>query len=241
MRLTDREVRVHLVHLDRVDPVRLQRDHLAWLAPEERQRYDRFIFPEKKHEFLVTRVLGRRLLAEYLGAPFRPEALAFDLGPHGRPELRDPGRQRLRFNLSNTRGLVGLVVATDRDVGLDVEDMARRTDAISVADRFFSAHEVEELKRLPPALHRQRFFELWTLKEAYIKARGLGLAIPLGSFSFTLAPSAAPTVEFDSSIEDDAATWWFAQSFPTTDHAMAVAVRAAPSEAIALSVDWMEL
>lgn len=234
------QVRVHLVDVERVEPARLARERLAWLAPEERQRYDRLVFAEKKHEFLVTRALVRAVLAPLVGEP--PAALAFDLGPYGRPELRGAARsgRSLRFNLSNTHGLVACAVAWDRDVGVDVEFLERRTETTSVADRFFSPSEVAALVALPEAHRRRRFFELWTLKEAYIKARGLGLAIPLASFSFGLDHVGPPTIAFAPSLPDDPATWRFEQFYPSSEHAMALATRVAPGEALRVDLEWRD-
>lgn len=240
--LDEQEIRVYLVDPDQVDAASLAQAHLAWLATEERERYQRLVFAEKKHEFLVTRVLARRVLSARLERS--PEALAFDLGPYGRPELQQAagaGSRRLRFNLSNTRGLVACAVAWDRDVGVDVEHMDRRTETSAVADRFFSPDEVGALMRLDVADQRRRFFELWTLKEAYIKARGLGLAIPLESFSFSLGHGGPPRIAFADTLKDHPETWCFEQSFPSRRHAMALAARIEPHETLRIEVEWLTL
>ena len=240
--LETQEIRVFLVDPERTDAGALAQAHLGWLAREEHERYQRLVFAEKKHEFLVTRVLVRRVLAGLLGRS--PVGLAFDLGPYGRPELRGPpsdGAGRLRFNLSNTRGLVACAVAWNRDVGVDVEHVDRRTETTAIADRFFSPAEVEGLMRLDPSEQRRRFFELWTLKEAYIKARGLGLAIPLESFSFSLGHAGPPTIAFAESLHDDPHSWRFEQSFPCPTHAMALAVRVEPQEPVSIALQWLDL
>ena len=239
--LGEREIRVFLVDPDQLDAGALAQSHLDWLATDERERYQRLVFAEKKHEFLVTRVLARRVLSQWAERP--PESLAFDLGPYGRPELRQAPNapRRLRFNLSNTRGLVACAVAWDRDVGVDVEHMDRRTEATAVADRFFSPMEVEALMRLETNTQRRRFFELWTLKEAYIKARGLGLAIPLESFSFSLDQSGPPAIAFADSLPDHPDTWCFEQSFPSDRHAMALAARVTPGASLRIEVEWLAL
>jgi 4'-phosphopantetheinyl transferase len=136
---------------------------------------------------------------------------------------------------------VACAVAWDRDIGVDVEHMDRRTETTAVADRFFSPSEVEALRRLPPSEQRRRFFELWTLKEAYIKARGLGLAIPLESFSFSFYERAPPGIGFAESLPDDPRTWRFEQTFPSDAHAMALAARAAPGESLRIGVEWTAL
>lgn len=240
--LDDRDVHVHLVDSDAIDPDALAAARLAWLSTDERERYERYIPARSRHEYLVTRVLCRTLLARHLGV--EPAALAFVLGPYGKPELRDPTLPAgvpLRFNLSNTNGLVACAITRGRDVGVDVEHLNRRTETLSVADRFFSAQETAALFALPASAQRQRFFELWTLKEAYIKARGLGLAIPLGSFSFSLQQGGHPLIGFDASLTDDPSSWWFEQSFPSEAHAMALAVREPGGTPLSSRLFWERL
>lgn len=241
----EREVRVELVDIHAVDAENLAKERLSWLSQDERSRYERIVFAEKKHEYLVTRVLCRQLLGKLLGDS--PAQLAFDLGAYGRPELRassscNPDAVRVRFNLSNTRGLVACAVTWDFDVGVDVEDMERNTATTAVADRFFSPHEVSALRALAPHHQARRFFELWTLKEAYIKARGLGLAIPLESFSFVVSEAGRPGIDFEPSVGDEPTAWCFEQAFPSPTHAMAIAARVEPREApLRIVVAWTSL
>src|SRR6185295_18612851 len=120
----------------------------------------------------------RTTLSHY--AAVDPTAWQFARNRRGRPEISGPlGVAPLRFNLSNTAGLIACLVTLGVDVGVDVEDTHRRGETVRIANRFFSASEVAALEALPPERQRQRFFEYWTLKESYIKARGMGLAIPL--------------------------------------------------------------
>ncbi|MCA1586150.1 MAG: 4'-phosphopantetheinyl transferase superfamily protein [Acidobacteria bacterium] len=130
---------------------------------------------------------------------------------------------RLRFNLSHTHGLVACVAAVGCDVGVDVEWMDRALTN-DIAERFFSPHEAAELRRLPDAEQSRVFFDYWTLKEAYIKARGLGLAIPLDQFSFRLRPPAPPAIAFEPALDDDPARWQFAQTTPTPRHRLGLAI-----------------
>jgi phosphopantetheinyl transferase (holo-ACP synthase) len=94
-----------------------------------------------------------------------------------------------------------------------------------IADRFFAPREVADLRALPAADQPRVFFDYWTLKEAYIKARGMGLALPLAHFAFTLRPPAAPTIAFDAEIQDDPDSWQFSQAWPSPDHRLGLAVR----------------
>jgi 4'-phosphopantetheinyl transferase len=130
----------------------------------------------------------------------------------------------LLFNLSNTPGLAVCLVSGAREGGVDVEDTERPGEKIEIADRFFAPSEVTALRALPKEAQRDRFFDYWTLKEAYIKARGMGLAIPLDQFAFDVA---GPTIRIwiDSRLSDDAGSWEFALSSPTSRHRLAVALR----------------
>ena len=122
-----------------------------------------------------ARDLVRSILAGYLDA--KPEALTFVHGPHGKPELESAGTLRFNFTRSGSFGL--LAVTRGRDVGVDVERVEPRRALGPIADRLFGADEAAELRSLPEARRTRRFFELWTQKEAYAKALGVGLTVPL--------------------------------------------------------------
>ncbi|WP_437902444.1 4'-phosphopantetheinyl transferase superfamily protein [Sorangium sp. So ce327] len=194
------------------------------MTPDEAAQQARFLFAENRHEYLLTRALVRTVLSKY--ANVAPEAWSFVRNEFGRPQIAGPpGVPPIRFNLSNTRGLIACLVALDRDVGVDVEDTERASSAVDIADRFFSPGEVTALRALPPERQRARFFEYWTLKESYIKARGMGLAIPLDQFSFHLDDGPAIGISFDPRLGDDRSAWQFALYQPSARHTMAAAIR----------------
>lgn len=196
----------------------------TWLAPGERERLERFRFEKHRHEYLCTRALVRSTLSRY--APVAPAEWSFGANRYGCPYIAGPPvLPRLRFNLSNTLGLVACLVALDVDIGVDVEATERPGETVQLADRFFSPTEVVELRSLPPERQRGRFFDYWTLKESYIKARGMGLAIPLDQFSFHLTPGQPVRISFDPQLQDDPASWQFLQQQPLPDHKAAVAIR----------------
>jgi 4'-phosphopantetheinyl transferase len=195
----------------------------ALLAPEERARKERFYFDKNRHEYLLTRALCRGVLSRY--AAVAPEAWVFRANRYGRPEIASPEGCPVRFNLTNTDGLIACLVAHEREIGVDVEDLERRGETVLIADRFFSPLEVAALHAVPEAAQRARFFDYWTLKEAYIKARGMGLSIPLDQFSFAIEPGRPIRIAFDPRLEDDPSTWQFAQLRPTERHLISAAVR----------------
>ncbi|WP_437302746.1 4'-phosphopantetheinyl transferase family protein [Sorangium sp. So ce388] len=209
------------------DPVRDEALLAAYhrlMAPDEATQQARFLFANNRHEYLLTRALVRTVLSKY--APVAPEAWTFVRNEFGRPSIAGPaGVPPLRFNLSNTQGLIACLVALDRDVGVDVEDTERSNSAMDIADRFFSPAEVRALRAQPSGRQGERFFEYWTLKESYIKARGMGLAIPLDHFSFHLDDGPEIGISFDPRLEDDRAAWQFALYRPSPRHMMAAAVR----------------
>jgi 4'-phosphopantetheinyl transferase len=194
------------------------------LAGDEPQRAQRFFRAEDEQRFVIGRALARTMLSAF--APVGPRDWTFVIDDHGRPVLATlpDGAPDLRFNLTHTDGLIACAVTIGREVGVDVESI-NRTLTHDVAERFFSPREVADLHALPAEDQPVVFFDYWTLKESYIKARGLGLALPLGQFTFIRAPGCAPTIEFAPELHDDAASWQFAQFWPSENHRMAVAVR----------------
>ena len=217
-------VHVDLVHADSADAWAHHDAYRALLSPDEHDRMARLIFERDRRRFLLTRALVRTTLSRYAGV--RPADWSFIANVHGRPEILDRPRgvPDLRFNLSHTEGLIACAVTIGREVGVDVEHIGRRLTH-DIAGRFFAPREVSDLRELPQDQQHRVFFDYWTLKEAYIKARGFGLALPLADFAFKLSPPAPPQIAFEPSLDDDAATWQFHQEWPTPLHRLGLAVR----------------
>ena len=217
-------VHVDLVHTDSADASAQREAYRSLLSKDEEERMARLVFERDRRRFLLTRALVRTMLSRY--ANVAPAAWAFIANVHGRPEILDRPRgvPDLRFNLSHTEGLIACAVTIGREVGVDVEHIGRRLTH-DVAGRFFAPQEVSDLTTLPADEQARVFFDYWTLKEAYIKARGFGLALPLGDFAFTLSPSSPPRIAFEPALDDDPATWQFFQDWPTPQHRLGLAVR----------------
>jgi 4'-phosphopantetheinyl transferase len=194
------------------------------LTDEEARRAARFVHFKDTALFVLGRTLAKTMLSTYVAVD--PHDWRFEIDSHGRPHLasRPNNAPDLRFNLTHTAGLVACAVSIGREVGVDVERIDRQL-VHDVAERYFSAREVADLRALPVDEQESVFFDYWTLKESYIKARGLGLALPLGQFTFHRTPGRAPSISFDPELHDDPTTWQFAQFWPTSEHRMAVAVR----------------
>lgn len=210
----------------------------ALLTAEEEDRTQRYVFARNQVEHLLTRALARTVLARYVDA--NPRDLRFSLTELGRPELASPGAPGLSFNLSNTEGLIICAVARGRLLGVDVEWIERSGQTVEIADQYFSKRETAELRSLPVEHQRRRFFDYWTLKEAYLKARGIGLGLPLDRFSLLLgAPPAvnAPIrIEFEPELGDRSERWWFEQLDLSPVHKIAVAATRAPTETLRLVI-----
>lgn len=179
------EVHVWRAALD-LDAAQIQ-NLRALLSQDESQRADQFRFPLHRHRFIAARGRLRTVLARYLNTA--PQQLQFSYGPHGKPALAAAAAATgLRFNLAHSAGLALFAVAQNREVGVDLESLGRDRAAAEIAERFFSPHETAALRALPEAARRRAFYDCWARKEAYLKARGLGLALPLDQFAVSLAP-----------------------------------------------------
>jgi 4'-phosphopantetheinyl transferase len=193
----------------------------ALLSAEERARQARFRFARDQRRYLVTRALVRSVLSRY--AAVRPESWAFSAGAHGRPAICAPWpAPALEFNISHSADLVILGVTSGRSLGIDAESIAAREADIDGLDRYFAPQESAALLALPPLERRRRFFELWTLKESYIKARGLGLAIALDAFRFELTGERQLTLHMRPELGDSPGRWRLWQLAPRADYLAAV-------------------
>ncbi|MGH8169444.1 MAG: 4'-phosphopantetheinyl transferase family protein [Steroidobacteraceae bacterium] len=178
----------------------------ALLSAEERAKQGRFVFARDRRRFLVTRALVRTVLSRYTGV--QPRDWVFSAGAHGRPAISAPRiAAALEFNISHSADLVLLGVTADLTLGVDTESIAARAADIEGLDRYFAPQESAALLALPQGERRRRFFELWTLKESYIKARGMGLAIPLDAFRFELPGERGLALRMRPDLGDSPRSW----------------------------------
>jgi len=159
------------------------------LTPDERTRSARFHFERDQQRFIVARGVLRDLLGRYL--QIQPSQITFVYNAFGKPDLGPEFGSRLKFNLSHSNGLTLIAIATASNIGVDLEYIRAHSDYADIVQRFFSAAEVDYLSALPRHLYAKAFFSCWTKKEAYLKACGKGLAIPLNSFSVPLTTDPA--------------------------------------------------
>ncbi len=198
---------------------------LAGSLPEaERVRFARYQHAPSAHEFLAGRVLTRRWLSTLTGVA--PSDWVLTEGPRGRPEVASPPTS-LRFNLAHSGGVVACIMTDGADGGVDVEHLARRPIEASLWHRYCAPSEVADIEAQPPAERQRRFLTYWTLKEAYLKARGLGIAVHLADIAFVLEAGEAARITFRESLAGTPADWTFRIRQVTADHLVSWALPAA--------------
>lgn len=212
-------VTVHVLDVVATGAARLAELERA-LSAEERARAERHRFEEDRVAYRAAHGLARTLIGAR--ALVEPADLRFDRGPHGKPFVLEPrGGRAVSFNLSHTRRYVAVIVGDALPVGVDIEPMISLCEVRALSHRFFSPEEVADLDRTSGAAMLRRFFTMWTLKEAYVKARGVGLSAPLDTFSFELDPHHRPIRLRDRDVpEDELGRWRFGVE-PISDHLVA--------------------
>ncbi len=178
------------VHVWRIDLEAVAAGESRWrsfLSSDELARADRFHFARDRQNFTATRALLRTLLGAYIDCD--PEKVTFVYGAKEKPSLgASHNAQHLEFNVSHSGARAVIAFARKREVGVDIEQVRNNLDHEALARRFFSAAEQQALSALPLEERCRGFFRCWTRKEAYIKAHGAGLSLPLHAFDVSLAP-----------------------------------------------------
>ncbi|HYR84718.1 MAG TPA: 4'-phosphopantetheinyl transferase superfamily protein [Terriglobia bacterium] len=220
--LTPTEIHVWLAFYDEITEERLHSAYRDLLNAVEKEQEPRFFFERDRRRYLVTRALVRTVLSRYV--PIDPRAWVFSTNAYGRPDIvNEQARDAcLSFNISHTHSLIVLGVTRGRALGVDVENVRAREVSIDIADHYFAPQEVAALTVVPPHQQQYRFFEYWTFKEAYIKARGMGLSLPLDKFSFYYPDDHAVEIAIHPDLDDDAARWQFWQFRPASDYLVAI-------------------
>ncbi|OAF15575.1 4'-phosphopantetheinyl transferase [Bradyrhizobium centrolobii] len=192
------------------------------LSVDERARAERFMFERHRRQYIFAHAM-LRLALSHVAPNVAPSDWSFSTGRYGRPFVAAPATSTaLHFSLSHADGCVACVVSRHEAVGVDVETVSRRVAPLSTALRFFAPEEVETLRGLPEPDAIQRFFDYWTLKEAYLKARGFGLNLPLDGFAMQVSQKAIE-ISFKPDIADDPHGWCFSLSSPSPSHRLAIA------------------
>ena len=228
---------VWLMACDAPEPALRQRC-LAVLSESERARYAGHGDPGPRDRFLLGRAMLRVMLSRVV-PNVEPGAWRFQADEHGRPYVAFPVLPSpVYFNLTHTRGLLALIVGGVDEVGIDAECLERARSIEELAAHYFAPGEQAWIHGAAPAQRRASFFEIWTLREAYAKARGLGLALPLSSYRFVLEGDHC-RLECDVRCEDDPGRWQFHRFRPTPQHVVAVAQAGEPAGGWPPAVGWL--
>jgi 4'-phosphopantetheinyl transferase len=210
------------------------------LTTDELARAGRFRFAKDRNQFIIGRGLLRVLLGRYLVR--KPEQLRFRYSSYGKPSLEDGIQAGLQFNLSHSHQMALLAFTRGRNVGVDIEYMRPGVEFEQLAQHFFSPTECAVLLDMVPALRKETFYNCWTRKEAYIKARGEGLSIPLDMFDVSLRPGEPAALLQCREDQAEVARWSLHALMPGELYAAALAVektREHPGHRI-LCWDWSE-
>ena len=172
----------------------------------ERSRAERFCFERDQRRFTVAHGVLRAILGRYLR--LEPGRIKFSIGRHGKPALANEiGDNDLRFSMAHSDDIALYALARGREVGIDVERIRGDLAFNEIAQRFFSEREAEAIRRLPPSRQQEAFFDCWTRKEAYVKATGKGLSLPLSRFEVTPLPGEGKPQSVTGAGVDDSSQW----------------------------------
>jgi 4'-phosphopantetheinyl transferase len=226
---------VHVWRADLAAVAEQTSDLAARLSGDEVRRAERFVFPRDRLRFAATRAVLRRLLARYLGVA--DGAIVFGYTARGKPFL-EPGHPgpALCFNLSHSRDQALYAFAVEREVGVDVEYRGAVVAELELAKHYFAAQETKLLEELPDDARRHAFFRLWTLKEAYLKATGEGIAADLRRPWVSLPADDGEPVLITGAPGPPA--WTCREVAPAADYAGAVVMAGRPAAVHCWTVDY---
>ena len=194
------------------------------LSRDELERAERFRFERDRGRFVVRRGLLRSLLGRYLGV--EPTDIDFVYNNYGKPALGSSfERHALHFNISHSNELAMFAFTWGMDVGVDVEYEQRDIEYEQLAERYFSPYERTMIQSLPPESKREAFYLCWTRKEAYIKAHGEGLSLPLDQFDVSVTPGEPACLLATRGGLEEAGSWTLRHLAPAKDYLGALAVR----------------
>jgi 4'-phosphopantetheinyl transferase len=197
------------------------------LAADERTRAERFHFPKDRTHFIVARGLLRAILGHYLARD--PHTLRFCSSQYGKPVLIwESGSNGLCFNVTHSHGMALYAITRNREVGIDLEYIHTEVAWEHIAERFFSSREKSLLRTVPRQMQHKAFFVCWTRKEAYLKARGMGLMLPLSQFDVSVTPGAPAALLRTREEDQDISDWSLHELSPGSNYVAALAVQGHP-------------
>ncbi|MBO0798881.1 MAG: 4'-phosphopantetheinyl transferase superfamily protein, partial [Blastocatellia bacterium] len=197
------------------------------LAPDERERADRYHRAVDRDRFTVARAVLRKIIALYL--PVSAGAVKFTYNKYGKPDISDDQNEcNLRFNLSHSNELALCAFTRARAIGIDIEYIREDFATLEIAEHFFAKAEVKALASLPEKQRVRAFFNCWSRKEAYIKALGLGISFPLDRFAVSLGPDAKAALLKVEDDDHEPERWMMYELLPEDGYAAALIVEMPP-------------
>lgn len=229
MILSPKDVHLWFAYSEKITDVTLLEQYNSLLSEEEKAKKSRFHFKKHQHQYLITRALVRSVLSMYV-LEIQPRDWRFSTNKYGKPFISNsPLPIHLEFNLTHSDGVIVLAISNDV-IGVDVENIYRENTFMNIAADHFTADEYLYLKN--KSIHDQRasFFQLWTLKESYIKARGLGLSLPLNQFAFRFSGDNEKSINLIAERNEHAESWQFWQLSLNDSYIVSVTAKSNASE-----------
>lgn len=193
--------------------------YAKFLNAEETERAQRFYFLKDRQYFTITRACLRLLLGKYLNQA--PADIHFTLNQYGKPFVAE---QALHFNVTHSQDIALIAFNLNQALGVDIEKITREVEYLDLAQRFFAEEEIQQLTSVPVTQQAQVFFNIWTRKEAFIKAIGQGLSFPLTKFAVTGLLDRPPALIRVDDNEFAKLSWMFTSFVPATDYLAALGV-----------------
>ena len=229
--------KLHLWHFPLAASADRMHQLRATLSDAERERADRFKFDRHRRRFVVRRSVLRALLQRYLDIPAK--RISYQTGEYGKPVVSpDASASGVHFSTSHSEDMGVILVSDLPQSGVDVEYLHRVRDAAALADSLFCEQEHRMIQAEPEANRQQVFLNIWTGKEAYLKALGLGLSVPVDSFCVEGASGSDPGLRWDQNRPDTADEWRFRRADIGPDHVATIAMRGTIKDVCLLSADF---
>lgn len=220
--MTGERIDLYVGLLNAVDTAQAHTACFATLSLPEKQRAQRFALRRHRRQYVLAHGLLRFALSNS-NPEIEPSDWSFAIDQYGRPFVTAPAiAMTVYFSLSHTEGCVTCILSGHEAVGVDVEQVRERILLMETARSAFSSEEIATLRALSPNEFVDRFFDYWTLKEAYLKARGSGLNFPLDQFSILIS-SDKIGIRFMPGVAKDSRRWHFTKRSPSPSHRLAIA------------------
>jgi len=206
--ISNNEVHLWYVHDQAIAIDSLPANSYNILSVKERVQQQKFRLAKHRHQYFITRLVLRNVLSKYITS-IKADAWVFTNNQYGKPRITNAiAAASLDFNISHTDNMIVIAIVCNTTVGVDVERINRQAEILQLAERVFTTDEIAKLRITPLAAQRECFFKLWTLKESYIKARGMGMHIPLQQFGFDIIDNNI-SIKFLTDIIDNHNEWFF--------------------------------